>query len=359
MFDIERNPFLAPLRLLKPPYHKRVLQILGVLLFVWMQVGFPAGWVYDLGGGTGTEQGQMPDSSVQVVRAQDELEDLRFWDVPVTVPKKDLIQCPLLHLRDPGVAGSFTNSKKMTHEISEYLFMDYPIGLMGKWRPWLGATYYNTYYLAPLEDGSYLCVYFDDYLTLLPGDRLHTGRVRYTTPEERTMLHGMAKHYAVKPEYILDMYRPEKCSLMAETTVRLIGTILATVGVWAVMERRKKGKKRTEEGTKNQPGSEKFVLQEGELILGSVTMHSMSMRMNGTIYVTDQRVCFKGNVLEYLYAELPLSRIAGYSTERVLLAPSVTIYDRYEPKNTRYRYTGVFAKTLQQLLEQAGIQRIK
>ena len=42
---------------------------------------------------------------------------------------------------------------------------------------------------APLEDGAYVCVYFDDYLMLRSSDELPTGYIRYTTTEEKTMLH--------------------------------------------------------------------------------------------------------------------------------------------------------------------------
>lgn len=65
---------------------------------------------------------------------------------------------------------------------------------------------YYSYYLVSLEDGSYVCVYFDDYLMLRSGDELPTGYIRYTTIEEKTMLHQMAEDYEVDPVYVLDMY---------------------------------------------------------------------------------------------------------------------------------------------------------
>ena len=68
-------------------------------------MGAPTGWIYDLGVGTGTEQGQMPDQSVSVVHTQDDVEDFFFQTTPATVPKEGLIRCPLLRLRDSEYAG--------------------------------------------------------------------------------------------------------------------------------------------------------------------------------------------------------------------------------------------------------------
>ena len=35
--------------------------VCGIAFGFWLMMGAPTGWIYDLGVGTGTEQGQMPD----------------------------------------------------------------------------------------------------------------------------------------------------------------------------------------------------------------------------------------------------------------------------------------------------------
>ena len=95
----------------------------------------------------------------------------------------------------------------------------------------LASGHYNGYYLAPLEDGSYVCVYFDDYLMLRSGDELPAGYVRYTTAEEKTMLHQMAEDYEVDPVYVLDLYRHGKVSRMLDFAIRAgVGILLLMVG---------------------------------------------------------------------------------------------------------------------------------
>ena len=94
--------------------------------------------------------------------------------------------------------------------------------------------YYTRYYLAELEDGSWLCVYFDNYLVLTGADNYPTGYVRYTTTEERRMLKQMAKDYDVDPVYILDMYRHGKVSWMLDVLVRIAVCVAAAVIVWGI-----------------------------------------------------------------------------------------------------------------------------
>ena len=90
---------------------------------------------------------------------------------------------------------------------------------------------YNGYYLASLEDGSYICVYFDNYLMLRSGDELPTGYIRYTTTEEKNMLHQMAEDYEVDPVYVLDLYRHGKVNWMLDFAIRAgVGILLLVVG---------------------------------------------------------------------------------------------------------------------------------
>ena len=206
--------------------------VLGVIFSAWLIMSAPTGWIYDLWAGTGTEQGQMPDQSVSEVHTQADVEDFFFQHTPATASKDDLIQCPLLRLRDPDFAGEHKNSRKRTVIVSEYCPMSYPINPVRKFLNWffLSGTY-NSYYLAPLEDGSYICVYFDDYLMLRPGDELPTGYVRYTTTEEKTMLHQMAEHYQVDPVYVLDMYRPDKVNVLIDFPIRFgVGILIVLFG---------------------------------------------------------------------------------------------------------------------------------
>ena len=183
---------------------KSILKIVcGVAFAFWLMMGAPTGWIYDLGVGTGTEQGQMPDQSVSVIHTQDDVEGFFFQTTPATVPKESLIRCPLLRLRDSEYAGEHTHlngQTKRTVVISEYIPVAYPTGPIRSFLlRFLASGHYNGYYLAPLEDGSYVCVYFDDYLMLRSGDELPTGYIRYTTTEEKAMLHQMAEDYELDP----------------------------------------------------------------------------------------------------------------------------------------------------------------
>lgn len=72
--------------------------------------GCPTGWIYDLGVGTGTEQGQMPDQSVSVVHTQDDVEDFFFQTIPATVPKDSLIRCPCCACGIPSMRGNTPTS---------------------------------------------------------------------------------------------------------------------------------------------------------------------------------------------------------------------------------------------------------
>ncbi len=106
----------------------------------------------------------------------------------------------------------------------------------------LVGGFYNRYYLTELEDGSYLCVYFDDYLTLMGADEYPTGYVRYTTTEERWTLNQMAEDYDIDTVYVLDMYRHGKVSWMLDILLRLaalfvMGMVIITVR--GVLKRRK------------------------------------------------------------------------------------------------------------------------
>lgn len=213
---------------------KSILKIaLGIVFGAWLMMCAPTGWIYDLGAGTGTGQGQMPDPSVSVVHTHADVEDSYVQNRPITASKEGLIETPLLRLRDTDYAGEHTsrrNGVRKTVTISEYIPTADSASVRGFLLDFLASGSYNRYYLAPLEDGSYVCVYFDDYLMLHPGEKLPTGYVRYATAEETTMLCQMAEEYEVDPVFVLDMYRHGKVSWMLDLAIRAgVGLLLLVV----------------------------------------------------------------------------------------------------------------------------------
>ena len=219
---------------------------LGIVFGAWLMMCAPTGWIYDLWAGTGTGQGQMPDPSVSVVHTQSDVEEAYFQDTPVTATKEGLIEAPLLRLRDTDEAGEHTyrirrGRRKQTIFIDEYIPVAYPIGPVRNFLLHTPASsYYNRYYLAPLEDGTYVCVYFDDYLMLRLGEELPTGYIRDTTTEEKTMLRQIAEDYEVDPVYVLDMYRHGKVNQILDLAIRAGGGLLLVVVGSAIVEGIKK-----------------------------------------------------------------------------------------------------------------------
>lgn len=212
-----------------------IFKIVCALIFTfYLMMGMPTGWIYDLKVGTGTKQGQIPDQSVVMIQTQDEVEDFFFKKTPTTILKDNLIRSPLLRLRDPEYAGEHTHINRHTKQsvdISEYIFTSYPLSTIKSFLlKFFASGIYNNYYLAPLKDGSYVCIYFDDYLMLSSDKILPTGYIRYTTTKEKIMLHQMAKIYKVNPVYVLDMYRHGKVSYMLDFIIRAcIGVFLLIV----------------------------------------------------------------------------------------------------------------------------------
>ena len=197
----------------------------------------PTGWLYDLRAGEGTGQGQRPGSDVQRLRRQADIETCFLNSTPATVDGGELAACPLARLRDVGEAGVHTHHNsgvKRSVSVSEYIYTDYPLPPFQRFVQGLVGGYYNRYYLAELEDGSWLCVYFDDYLTWTGADTYPTGYVRYTTTEERRMLNRMAGDYEVDPVYVLDMYQHGKVNWMLDVLLRLAVCVAAAVIVWGI-----------------------------------------------------------------------------------------------------------------------------
>lgn len=184
----------------------------------------PTGWLYDLWAGEGAEQGQRPNEDVEQLQQQEDIETCFLENTPATVISGELVACPLARLRDTEQAGVHTHYNsgvKRSVSVSEYIYADYPFPPLQRFIQGFAGGYYNRYYLTELEDGSWLCVYFDDYMVLTEVNCYPTGYVRYTTTEERRMLNRMVEDYDVDPVYILDMYQYGKVSWILDTMLRL------------------------------------------------------------------------------------------------------------------------------------------
>ncbi len=212
--------------------------IVCAALALWVLMASPTGWLYDLWAGVGTEQGQRPGEGVHQLQRQEDVEAFFWAGTPATITGGDLVACPLARLRDAEQEGTHYHRSYGTKRavfVAEYIYTNSP------WQRTLQGLvggFYNRYYLTELEDGSWLCVYFDDYLTLVGGGEYPTGYVRYTTTEERRMLNQMQADYDVDPVYVLDMYQHGKANWMLDVLLRLAvllvaGIIVVTVqGVW-------------------------------------------------------------------------------------------------------------------------------
>ena len=197
---------------------------MNTVLVLAVMAALPTGWLYDLWAGTGTEQGQEPDAGVELIRRQEDIEAFFLSQAPVTVPGGELRACPLARLRDVGQEGVHARSRhgvRRSVYVSEYVTADYPFPTWQRLLQGAIGGFYNRYYLMELGDNSWLCVYFDDYLTLTGTDTYPTGYARYTTTEERRMLKQMAEDYDVDPVYVLDMYRHGKVNWMVDIGLRL------------------------------------------------------------------------------------------------------------------------------------------
>ena len=220
--------------------------IVCAALALWLMLAAPTGWLYDLWAGTGTGQGQRPGEGVQWLRRQEDVSSCFYAQTPATVTGGELVACPLARLRDVGQEGTHyhhNGGAKRSVYVSEYITADYPLSA---WEYVLqrvaAGGFYNRYYLMELGDNSWLCVYFDDYLTLTGTDTYPTGYVRYTTTEERRMLNRMAEDYDVDPVYVLDMYRHGKVNWMVDIGLRLAVVLIIVFTVMTLQNLWKKRK---------------------------------------------------------------------------------------------------------------------
>jgi len=223
--------------------HSVSRKLVGAVLVLAVMTALPTGWLYDLWAGTGAEQGKQPSGDVQQLQRQEEIETCFLSNAPVTVAGGELAPCPLARLRDVGQEGTHyhhNGGTKRSVYVSEYITADYPLSA---WEYVLqrvaAGGFYNRYYLMELGDNSWLCVYFDDYLTLTGTDTYPTGYVRYTTTEERRMLNRMAEDYDVNPAYVLDMYQHGKMSGNTDLLLRFAVAFLGTCAICLLLDRLK------------------------------------------------------------------------------------------------------------------------
>ncbi len=76
----------------------------------------------------------------------------------------------------------------------------------------------------------------------------------------------------------------------------------------------------------------------------------------GTIFVTNQRVCFQISWTTHMEVELRRSEIIGFTVGRHLFATKVMIHSK---SGETYTFTGFPAKKLQSWLGSLGIPRLK
>ncbi len=103
----------------------------------------------------------------------------------------------------------------------------------------------------------------------------------------------------------------------------------------------------------------KFQLSQGETLIGSGMMAYKVQkfpvrRTRGTIYVTDQRVCYYESLSNFVYMDLTLSEIEGYATKHMIF----TFVNIRGKDGKVYSYSGFPAKKLQGWLDQAGVKKL-
>jgi hypothetical protein len=219
--------------------HTILKSVVCAALALWVLMAAPTGWLYDLWAGVGTEQGQRPSEDVQQLRRREDVEAFFWANTPATVTGDELAACPLARLRDVEQEGTHYHRSYGTKRavfVAEYIFADYPLSSWQRMLQGLAGGFYNRYYLMELEDSSYLCIYFDDYLTLTGAEEYPTGYIRYTSTEERRMLNQMSEDYDVDSVYVLDMYQHGKVNWMLDVTLRLAVLLVAGLTVLTVRE---------------------------------------------------------------------------------------------------------------------------
>ena len=105
----------------------------------------------------------------------------------------------------------------------------------------------------------------------------------------------------------------------------------------------------------------KLDMKPGETMIGSGQMSLyqkqglMKKPIQGNVFVTNQRACFKISMMPGLEMDLPVEEIKGFSVGKIALFTAVTIHSK---DGKDYPLTGFPAKKLQDWLRQVGIQEI-
>lgn len=106
----------------------------------------------------------------------------------------------------------------------------------------------------------------------------------------------------------------------------------------------------------------KIQLKPGEVLIGQGPMAYREPVLGGscdvwqgTIFVTNQRVCFRVSLIPRMEFELSLSEIKGFAVGKHLFYTTVTICSKSEKE---YTVTGFPVKKLQEWLKQVGIWEI-
>ncbi|MEY8419564.1 hypothetical protein AALA83_09815 [Oscillospiraceae bacterium 44-5] len=231
----------------------RIAFYLLAILSLLVVFALPTSWVYDLGLKTGTGQGQRPGASVQTVQTREDIHALILANAPATVSPEGLIPCPLARLRDESLSKAkqryrtSSRSSRTFQGFDNYRTLPRDPGVLDQlWKLLWGGTYNSGYYLKPLEDGTYICVYLDDCAFLFgEPEELYTGRLRSTdAPEEARMLHAMEEAgYDLDTSFILDMYRHGKVNEFADIAMRggvwLAGAFLVSFVYVSITDRKK------------------------------------------------------------------------------------------------------------------------
>ena len=212
----------------------RIAFYLLAILSLLVVFALPTSWVYDLGLKAGTEQGQRPGASVQTLQTAGDIFTFIQAGQPATVSPEGLIPCPLARLRDESLSKAKQRYRTSSRSSRKFQGFDNyrtlpqdPSLLEQLWQLMWSGFYNSGYYLKPLEDGTYICVYLDDCAFLFgEPEELYTGRLRSVdAPEEARMLYDMeAEGYDVDTMFILDMYRHGKVNQFADIAMR--------AGIW-------------------------------------------------------------------------------------------------------------------------------
>lgn len=204
----------------------RIAAYLLIILSILVVLALPTGWVYDLGLKSGIEQGQRPSNEVQTLQTAGDIFTFIQANQPATVSPEGLIPCPLARLRDKELSKpTYTTGRRVkTEGLEEYQTLSQDPGVLEQlWELCWSGTYNHGYYLKPLEDGTYLCIYLDDCAFLFgEPEQLYTGILRSVdAPEEARMLYAMKEEgYDVNTYFILDMYRHGKVTRFTEIPMR-------------------------------------------------------------------------------------------------------------------------------------------